>query len=267
MAKVAIVGAAGRMGRALLQATDERSDLSLVAAVEHGDSPLIGTDAGLLNGGQTTGVIVSPDLAGAATLADVIIDFTRPGPTLSMLAVAVERQKAVVIGTTGFSDDQKRQISDAAARIPIVFAANFSIGVTLSLKLLETAASILGEEYDIEIIETHHRYKVDAPSGTALKMGEVIADSLNRDLKSCAVFGREGHTGERDQKTIGFETVRGGDVVGDHTVLFAGIGERLEITHRASNRMTFAGGAARAAAWVANREPGLYDMGHVLDLS
>ncbi|MCB1754894.1 MAG: 4-hydroxy-tetrahydrodipicolinate reductase, partial [Gammaproteobacteria bacterium] len=245
MTTVAVIGSAGRMGRALIEAVSARPALSLAAAVEAPGSPFIGTDAGLLTGGKALDVAVSDDLREALTVADVAIDFTRPEPTLAMLAEAVVLNKAAVIGTTGFSDDQKRLIEEASASIPIVFAANFSVGVTVSLNLLASAARALGDDYDVEIIEAHHRYKVDAPSGTALKMGEVVADALGRDLKTCAVYGRQGHTGERDAKTIGFETIRGGDVVGDHTVLFAGIGERLEITHKASNRMTFASGAVR----------------------
>ncbi len=267
MIRVVIVGAAGRMGRTLLQATDEHEELSLGAALEYAESPFLDSDAGLLNGGATNGVLVSANLPSALTSADVAIDFTRPASTIAMLAEAVKQKKAVIIGTTGFSDEEKAEISKAAKQIPVVFAANFSVGVTLSLKLLETAAKVLGEDYDVEIIEAHHRFKVDAPSGTALKMGEVVADALGRDLSECAVYGRQGHTGERDAKTIGFETIRGGDVVGDHTVLFAGIGERLEITHKASSRMTFAAGAARAAAWVVKQPAGLYDMSDVLDLS
>lgn len=267
MVNVVIVGAAGRMGRTLLQATEEHAELSLGAALEYAQSPFLNTDAGLLNGGTLNGVMISADLAVAFQSADVAIDFTQPASTIAMLAEAVKQKKAAIIGTTGFSDDEKTEISKAAEQIPIVFAANFSVGVTLSLKLLETAAKVLGDDYDVEIIEAHHRFKVDAPSGTALKMGEVVADALGRDLNECAVYGRQGHTGERDAKTIGFETIRGGDVVGDHTVLFAGIGERLEITHKASSRMTFAAGAARAAAWVVKQPPGLYDMSHVLELS
>lgn len=266
MIRVAIIGAAGRMGRALLQATDEHKGLKLGAALEHSQSPFLGTDAGLLNGTPADTVIIS-DLQEAIRSSDVAIDFTRPDSTLAMLTEAVNQKKAAVIGTTGLSDDQKLLIEQAARDIPIVFAANFSVGVTVSLKLLDMAARVLGDDYDVEIIEAHHRHKVDAPSGTALRMGEVVADALGRDLKTCAVYGRQGHTGERDSNTIGFETIRGGDVVGDHTVLFAGIGERVEITHKASSRMTFASGAARAAEWVVQQPPGLYDMGDVLDLS
>lgn len=267
MTRVAIIGCAGRMGRVLIEATAGHPDLSLAAALETPESPFIDSDAGLLAGGQPLGVKVISGLNEAIACADVAIDFTRPEPTLSMLTEAVAQKKAVVIGTTGFSDEQKLQIKRAAESIPVVFAANFSVGVTVSLSLLATAARALGDDYDVEIIEAHHRFKVDAPSGTALKMGEVVADALDRNLTTCAVYERQGHTGERDAKSIGFATVRGGDVVGDHTVLFAGIGERLEITHKASSRMTFASGAVRAAAWVVSQSPGLYDMSDVLGLS
>jgi 4-hydroxy-tetrahydrodipicolinate reductase len=197
---------------------------------------------------------------------DVLIDFTRPEPTLAHLEICRQAGRRMVIGTTGFSDEQKERIATAAQDIAIVFAPNMSVGVNLCLKLLDMAARVLGEDVDVEIIEAHHRYKVDAPSGTALRMGEVVAAALGRDLKSCAVYGRQGHTGERDRKTIGFETIRAGDIVGDHTVLFAGSGERVEITHKASSRMTFANGALRAAAWLTQQDAGLFDMQDVLGL-
>ena len=266
MVSVSIIGAAGRMGRSLIQAAGDREDIAVSGALEHEGSPFLGTDAGLLAGVQPLDVAIQGDLASVIAAADVAIDFTRPEPTIAMLDEAVRQGKAAVIGTTGLNDEQKARISEAAKTIPVVFAANFSVGVTVSLRLLEMAAKTLGDAYDVEVIEAHHRHKVDAPSGTALKMGEVLADALGRDLKSCAVYGREGHTGERDSKTIGFETIRGGDIVGDHTVLFAGIGERIEITHKASSRMTFASGAVRAAAWVAKQPAGLYDMTDVLGL-
>jgi len=195
-----------------------------------------------------------------------LIDFTLPEVMLKNLAICRKNGKAMVIGTTGLDAAQKQLLADAGKDIPIVFAANFSVGVNLSLKLLDLTARVLGDDADIEIIEAHHRHKIDAPSGTALRMGEVIADALGRDLQEVAVYGREGHTGARERDTIGFATVRGGDVVGDHTVLFATEGERLEITHKASSRMTFAKGAVRAALWLDGREPGLYDMQDVLDL-
>ena len=197
---------------------------------------------------------------------DVLIDFTRPEPTLANLEICRQAGRRAVIGTTGFSEQEKAQIKAAAQDIGVVFAPNMSVGVNLCLKLLDVAARVLGDEVDIEVIEAHHRHKVDAPSGTALRMGEVVAEALGRDLKDCAVYGREGHTGERDRKTIGFETIRAGDIVGDHTVLFAGTGERIEITHKASSRMTFANGAIRAASWLTGQKTGLYDMRDVLGL-
>lgn len=197
---------------------------------------------------------------------DVLIDFTHPSVTLKNLEVCRQAGKAMVIGTTGFTPEEKQRLSEAAKQIPIVFAANFSVGVNLCLKLLDTAARVLGDDVDIEIIEAHHRHKVDAPSGTALRMGEVVADALGRDLRKVAVYGREGQTGARERETIGFATVRAGDVVGDHTVLFAADGERVEITHKASSRMTFAKGAVRSALWLQQRSPALYDMQDVLGL-
>jgi 4-hydroxy-tetrahydrodipicolinate reductase len=208
--------------------------------------------------------MVDADLAAKTDDFDVLIDFTRPGPTLANLEICRRAGRRMVIGTTGFSDEQKAQIAAAAQDVAIVFAPNMSVGVNLCLKLLDTAARVLGDDVDIEIVEAHHRHKVDAPSGTALRMGEVVADALGRDLKTCAVYGREGHTGERDSKTIGFETIRAGDIVGDHTVMFAGVGERIEITHKASSRMTFARGAVRAAGWLVEQESGLFDMQDVL---
>jgi len=196
----------------------------------------------------------------------VLIDFTRPGPTLANLEICRSAGRRMVIGTTGFSEAQKAKIAAAANDIGVVFAPNMSVGVNLCLKLLDMAARVLGDEVDVEVIEAHHRHKVDAPSGTALRMGEVVAAALGRDLGSCAVYGREGHTGERDRRTIGFETIRAGDIVGDHTVLFAGTGERVEITHKASSRMTFANGAVRAAGWLMAQPAGLFDMQDVLGL-
>jgi len=211
-------------------------------------------------------VALSGDLATVLEQFDVLIDFTHPSVTLQNLALCRQAGKAMIIGTTGFGAEEKQLLAEAGKEIPIVFAANFSVGVNLCLKLLDTAARVLGDEVDIEIIEAHHRHKVDAPSGTALRMGEVVAQALGRDLAEVAVYGREGQTGARERQTIGFATVRAGDVVGDHTVLFAGDGERVEITHKASSRMTFAKGAVRAALWLEGREAGLYDMQDVLDL-
>ncbi|HEC19888.1 MAG TPA: 4-hydroxy-tetrahydrodipicolinate reductase [Gammaproteobacteria bacterium] len=265
MTRIAITGAAGRMGKSLLAAVNQADGVEISVALERPGSSIVGVDAGELAGIGTLGVTVGDDIKGADDF-DVLIDFTRPEVTLANLAVCRTRGSAMVIGTTGFSDEQKAQLADAAGEIPIVFAPNMSVGVNLCLKLLETAARVLGDTVDIEIIEAHHRHKVDAPSGTALRMGEVVAETLGRDLKECAVYGREGVTGERDRKTIGFETIRAGDIVGDHTVLFAGEGERVEITHKASSRMTFAAGAVRAAQWLSGRQPGLYDMQDVLGL-
>lgn len=264
--RVAINGAGGRMGRNLVTACAQNDALTLTAAFEASDSPLIGRDAGELAGGEPLDVPIRAADERRDAAFDVLVDFTRPEPALQALADCRAAGAAMVIGTTGFSDAQIDTIDAAAAEIPLVFAPNMSAGVNLTLKLLETAARALGDSVDIEIVEAHHRHKVDAPSGTALKMGEVVAGALGRDLADCAVYGREGHTGERDRKTIGFETIRAGDIVGEHTVLFAGDGERLEISHKASSRMTFATGAMRAAAWLAGRTPGRYDMQDVLGL-
>jgi 4-hydroxy-tetrahydrodipicolinate reductase len=267
MTRIAITGAAGRMGRSLIEACQQTDGMEVSAALEHPDSSLLGSDAGDLAGIGKLGVLVGSDLAAVTAGFDVLIDFTRPGPTLASLEICRKAGRRMVIGTTGFSDEQRQQIATAANDIAVVFAPNMSVGVNLCFKLLDTAARVLGDDVDIEIIEAHHRHKVDAPSGTALRMGEVVADALGRDLKQCAVYGREGHTGERDSKTIGFETIRAGDIVGDHTVMFAGSGERVEITHKASSRMTFANGAIRAAGWLMSRDSGLFDMQDVLGLS
>jgi 4-hydroxy-tetrahydrodipicolinate reductase len=266
MTRIAITGAAGRMGRSLIEACLNTDDLEVTVALEHPGSSLLGSDAGELAGVGRLGVSVGADIAAVTGEFDVLIDFTRPAATLANLEVCRAADKRMVIGTTGFSDDERAQIASAAGDVAVVFAPNMSVGVNLCLKLLDMAARVLGDEVDIEVIEAHHRHKVDAPSGTALRMGEVVADALGRDLKDCAVYGREGHTGERDRRTIGFETIRAGDIVGDHTVLFAGTGERVEITHKASSRMTFANGAVRAAAWLMNHDKGLFDMQDVLGL-
>ena len=266
MIHVAITGAAGRMGHHLLEACHTVEGLRCTAALEHPDHPSIGADVGELAGIGRLNVPITADLAPLVGHFDVLIDFTRPAATLAHLALCQTAGKAMVIGTTGFSAEQKAAIAHAAETIPIVFAPNMSIGVNLCFKLLELAARVLGDGVDIEIIEAHHRHKVDAPSGTALAMGQVIAQTLDRDLEQCAVYGRQGVTGERERATIGFSTVRAGDIVGEHTVLFADVGERLEITHRASSRMTFAKGAVRAALWLAGRDPGLFDMRDVLGL-
>lgn len=266
MTRIAITGAAGRMGRNLIDACHQADGLQVTVALEHPDSTLLGSDAGELAGIGRLGVELGADINVVLDAFDVLIDFTRPKPTLANLEACRRAGRSMVIGTTGFTDGQKQAITAAAQDIAIVFAPNMSVGVNLCLKLLDTAARVLGDAVDIEIIEAHHRHKVDAPSGTALRMGEVVAAALGRDLNSCAVYGREGHTGERARQTIGFETIRAGDIVGDHTVLFAADGERVEITHKASSRMTFANGAVRAAAWLAGRSAGLYDMQDVLGL-
>ncbi|MES1951825.1 dihydrodipicolinate reductase [Salinisphaera sp. S4-8] len=265
--RVAINGAAGRMGRELIIACQRNDALTLAAAFEAPDSPAIGQDAGRLATGEDLGVAIASADDRDASAFDVLVDFTRPEPCLAALADCVAGNAAMVIGTTGFDDSQLAQLDEAASKIALVFAPNFSAGVNLTLKLLETAAKALGDDFDIEVIEAHHRHKVDAPSGTALRMGEVLADATGRDLDDCAVYARQGHTGERERGSIGFQTIRGGDIVGEHTVLFAGEGERVEITHKASSRQTFAGGAMRAAAWVAQQPAGRYDMNDVLGLS
>jgi len=266
MTRIAITGAAGRMGRSLIEACDQTDGLEVTVALEHPQSSLLGSDAGDLAGIGKLDVAVGAELAAVTDAFDVLIDFTRPEPTLANLEICQQAGRRMVIGTTGFSEAQKSQIASVARDIPVVFAPNMSVGVNLCLKLLDTAARVLADEVDIEVIEAHHRHKVDAPSGTALRMGEVVADALGRDLKTCAVYGREGHTGERDRNTIGFETIRAGDIVGDHTVMFAGAGEIVEITHKASSRMTFANGALRAAGWLMDRDAGLFDMQDVLGL-
>lgn len=267
MQRIAVMGAAGRMGRILIEAVGQAEGARLTAAVDRPDSSLIGADAGELAALGRIGVMLAGDLNAVLDQFDVLIDFTHPSVTLKNLEICRRAGKAMVIGTTGFSPEERQQLEAAAQEIPIVFAANYSVGVNLCLKLLDTAARVLGDEVDIEIIEAHHRHKVDAPSGTALRMGEVVANALGRDLQKVAVYGREGQTGARERETIGFATVRAGDVVGDHTVLFAADGERVEITHKASSRMTFAKGAVRAAQWLQARPAGLYDMQDVLGLN
>ena len=267
MHRVAVVGAAGRMGKNLIQAVAEAERLVLGAATERSGSTLLGADAGELAGLGALNVALVDSLQSVVDAFDVVIDFTTPTATLNHVEICRTTGKSIIIGTTGFSDEQKQQVADAAKEISIVMAPNMGIGVNLCFKLLEMAAKVMGDDADIEIIEAHHRHKVDAPSGTALRMGEVVADALGRDLKECAVYGREGQTGERDPKTIGFETIRAGDVVGEHSVWFATQGERVEIVHKASSRMTFANGAVRAASWVLQHDTGLFDMQDVLGLS
>ena len=263
--RVAIAGASGRMGQMLAQALTEAADCQLVGALEVASSVFIGNDAtGFL--GQASGVMIQSDLRVGLQNAHVLIDFTRPEGTMAHVKVCRELGVKMVIGTTGFSDAQKADIQAASRDIAIVMAPNMSVGVNVTLKLLEMAAVALAKDYDIEIIEAHHRHKVDAPSGTALKMGEVIAQALGRDLNQCAVFDRQGHTGARPANAIGFSTIRGGDIVGDHTVLFAGTGERIEITHKSSSRSTYAEGSLRAARFLAGQQHGLFDMFDVLGL-
>ncbi len=265
MLKVVIAGVTGRMGQALLEGVFADEGLQLHGAIDRADSPRIGHDAGE-QFGRATGVKISADVGSALAGADVLIDFTRPEASMEYLAACERAGVKLVLVTTGFSAELKAQIAATAQKIAVVFAPNMSVGVTLLIDLVQAAARVLAEGYDVEIIEAHHRHKVDAPSGTALRLGEAAASALGRDLQSCAVYGREGVTGERDAGTIGFATVRGGDVVGDHTVLFAGIGERVELTHKASSRATFALGALRAAWFLADRQTGLYDMQDVLGL-
>jgi len=266
MTAIAVAGAAGRMGKILIEAVAVNPNTTLVAALEHGGSSLLGADAGELAGIGKNGVAVTSDLGAVIEQVDVLIDFTIPQATLSNIEICSKAGKAIVIGTTGFTPEQQATIDAAAEVISVCKASNYSTGVNLCFKLLETAAKVLNEGYDIEIVEAHHRHKIDAPSGTALSMGEVVADTLGRDLRQVAVYGREGQTGAREDDTIGFATVRGGDVVGDHTVMFMADGERVEITHKASSRMSFARGAVRAADWMASQQAGMYDMQDVLGL-
>ncbi len=266
MLRIAITGAAGRMGKTLIEACQQAQECTVNAAIERPGSSLVGADAGELAGIGTLNVKLVDDVASVVNDFDTLIDFTSIETTLNNLEICKANAKHIIIGTTGFSDEQKKLIEQAAEETAVVFAPNMSVGVNLCLKLLQTAASIFSEDYDIEIVEAHHRHKVDAPSGTALRMGEVVAQTLGRDLNECAVYGREGHTGERDPDTIGFETIRAGDIVGEHTVMFATEGERVEITHKASSRMTFAKGAVRAAKWLQGKDKGLFDMRDVLGL-
>ncbi len=263
--RVGIVGAGGRMGRMLIEAALKDTDVTLGAAFDLPGSPVIGKVVGELVG-MDCDVVVRDSLADGLEDIDCLIDFTRPQGTLEHLELCRQAGVAMAIGTTGFEAEGKAMIAAAARDIPVVFAPNMAVGVNLVFKLLDTAARILNQGYDIEIVEAHHRLKIDAPSGTALRMGEVVAGALGRDLGDCAVFGREGVTGERDPSTIGFATVRGGDIVGDHTVMFCGLGERVEITHKASSRMPYAQGSMRAARFLAGHKNGLFDMQDVLGL-
>ena len=263
--KVAIAGASGRMGRVLIETVVRAPDARLHAALEQSGNPFVGKDAGELFG-EAGGVRISDDVERALSGCDVLIDFTRPDGTLTHLAACRTLGVKLVIGTTGFNESQKQAIAETARAVPIAMAANFSVGVNAAFKLIEVAAKALGEGYDVEIFEAHHRHKVDAPSGTALRMGEIVAQALGRDLKASAVYDRHGVTGERSAQTIGFSSVRGGDLVGDHSVMFLGTGERIEITHRAASRDTYAQGALRSARFLLGKRSGLYDMQDVLGL-
>ena len=263
--KMAVAGGSGRMGRALVEAVLSAPDLKLAAVLEQKGNPNIGRDAGEPSG-SPCGVRIGDDVAKSIAGADVLVDFTRPEGTVAHLAACRKQGVNMVIGTTGFGEAQKKEIAAAARDIAIVLSPNFSVGVNVAFRLLEVAAGALGKGYDVEVVEAHHRHKVDAPSGTALRMGEVVAQALGRDLRKVAVYGREGVTGERTDETIGFATVRGGDLVGEHTVMFIGGGERLEISHRASSRANFASGALRAVRFVATKKSGLFDMADVLGL-
>lgn len=266
MLRIAIAGATGRMGKTLVETVTRNPALKLGAASVLPDDPALGQDIGTVSGLKPLGVATVADLGKVLDQFGLLIDFTSPAATMHHLQLCADHGKALVIGTTGLSDEQKQRVAKAAERTRIVFAPSMSVGVNLCYKLLELAARVIGEEADIEIIEAHHRHKVDAPSGTALKMGEVIASTLGRNLKDCAVYGREGITGERDRKTIGFSTIRAGEIVGDHTVMFATAGERIEITHKSASRQHFADGAVRAALWLQDRKAGLYSMMDVLGL-
>jgi 4-hydroxy-tetrahydrodipicolinate reductase len=265
MMKIAIAGATGRMGKMLIEAVLNCTDAELVGALEHESCPLLGEDAGAFLG-KKTGVAITSDIAKALSGAEFLIDFTRPEGTMAHLAVAQKTGSKMIIGTTGLSPEQIGNLKKVSANLAIVFAPNMSVGVNATFKLLEIAAKMLNEGYDIEIVEAHHRHKVDAPSGTALRMGEVIADALGEKLDDVAVYVREGHTGERKAGSIGFATIRGGDIVGDHTVLFAGEGERIEISHKSSSRQSYAQGSLRAARFLQAQGSGLYDMQDVLGL-
>ena len=263
--KIAVAGASGRMGRMLIETIQNADDATLVGALDLPQLPAVGTDAAAFLG-KPAGVAIESDLARGLADAEFLIDFTRPEGTLKHVEYCAQHGIKVIIGTTGFDEAGKAAIAAAAEKTAIVFAPNMSVGVNVTLKLLEMAAKSFSHGYDIEIVEAHHRHKVDAPSGTAIKMGEVIASALGRDLEDVAVYAREGVTGERDPSSIGFATIRGGDIVGDHTVLFAGIGERIEISHKSSSRFSYAQGSVRAARFLADKKTGLYDMQDVLGL-
>jgi len=264
--RIAVTGAAGRMGKMLIETISQTEGVQLSAAIERPDSSLVGADAGELAGLGRNNVTIAGKLQDVIADFDVLIDFTAPQATLANGRICAEHGKKMLVGTTGFTATEKAELLAHRSTMPLCVSANFSTGVNVCLKLLDMAARTLGDDVDIEIVEAHHRHKVDAPSGTALAMGEAVADALNRDLAKVAVYGREGQTGARQRDTIGFATVRGGDVVGDHTVMFMADGERVEISHKASSRMAFARGAVRAAKWLNQQSPGLYDMQDVLGL-
>jgi 4-hydroxy-tetrahydrodipicolinate reductase len=266
MIRVAVAGAAGRMGKMLVQSVHEAQGLELGAAFERADSSLLGADAGELAGVGTLNVAITSDVGAHSEQFDVVIDFTVPAATLATAKVCADNGKAMVVGTTGFTESELAQLHQAAQTIALFMAPNMSVGVNLVFKLIEDAARALGDTVDVEVMETHHRHKTDAPSGTAVRMGEVLAETLGRDLASVAQYGREGITGERERETIGFHSLRVGDVVGEHTVVFAGEGERIEITHRAQSRMNFAQGAIRAVQWLQDKPPGIYNMQELLNL-
>ena len=267
MIKAGICGAAGRMGKTILEVVNDTDGVSVGAAIEQSDSPALGLDAGEQVGIGRLGVGITDKIGTVVDDFDVLIDFTQADAVLKNLEQCRANKKRVVIGTTGLSAGQQQAIRSASAEIAIVFAPNMSAGVNLCFKLAELAATAIGDSTDIEIIEAHHNRKIDAPSGTAVRLGEIVAETLGRDLEECAVYGRQGLTGARDRKTIGFETIRAGDIVGEHTVMFAGEGERVEIRHVATSRKTFAGGAVRAAQWIMDKENGLYSMQDVLGLN
>jgi 4-hydroxy-tetrahydrodipicolinate reductase len=264
--RIAVTGAAGRMGKTLIEAIANAEDCKLTAALERPESSLIGVDAGELAGLGKSGVIINGDLNAVLAQFDLLIDFSVPAATLNNAKICGANGKKMVVGTTGFNPEQKAALLDSLKPVAACMASNYSTGVNVCFKLLEVAAQILGDDYNVEIVEAHHRHKIDAPSGTALSMGEVVAKALGRDLREVAVYGREGITGARKSETIGFATVRAGDIVGDHTVMFAADGERVEITHKASSRMSFARGAVRAANWLGAQQPGLFNMQDVLGL-
>ncbi|MCL9773382.1 4-hydroxy-tetrahydrodipicolinate reductase [Vibrio methylphosphonaticus] len=266
MVRIAIAGAAGRMGRNLVKATFHNESATVGAGSERPESSLVGVDVGELCGEGRFDVALVDDLVKSIDQFDVIIDFTAPKSTLANLALCQQHGKKMIIGTTGFSDEEKLQIDEAAKVVPLVMAPNYSVGVNLVFKLLEKAAKVMGDYCDVEIVEAHHRHKVDAPSGTAIGMGEAIAGAMGNELNDVAVYAREGITGERSRDEIGFATIRAGDIIGEHTAMFADIGERVEITHKATDRMTFANGAVRAAVWLDDKPAGFYTMTEVLGL-